>query len=100
MDPGSDATEEYYASTPARAESLREIRPPEDHTHTPLLRQTEPEQPQPRLHRNLKVLGCHNDNRNHVEFMELANRWMDVKGHMDAHMLCEQRPSVHWDEGR
>jgi hypothetical protein len=92
MDPVSDATEEYYASTPARAGSLREIQPPVDHTPTHLLKQTEPKQPQRRLHRNLKVLGCQNGDRNHVVFMELANRWVDVKGHMDAHMVCEQRP--------
>jgi hypothetical protein len=74
---------------------LRENWPPVDHTHTPLLRQTEPKQPQRRLHRNLKVLGCHTGDRNHVVFMELADRWMDVKGHMDAHMVCEQRPSAN-----
>ena len=80
---------------PARAGSLREIRPPVDHTHTPHLRQTEPKQPEPRLHRNLKMLGCHNGDRNHVVFMALADRWMDVKDHMDAHMVCEQRPSAN-----
>jgi hypothetical protein len=63
-----------------------------DHTPTPLLGQTEPKQPQRRLHRNLKVPGCQNGDWNHLVFMELANRWMDVKGHMDAHMVCEQRP--------
>ncbi len=65
-----------------------------DHTSTPLLGQTEPKQPQRRLHRNLKVPGCQNGDWNHLVFMELANRWMDVKGHMDAHRVCEQRPSV------
>ena len=109
MDPVSDATEEYYASSPALAGSLREIRPPIDRTPTPLLGQTEPKQPQRRLHgneppsgvhRNLKVLGCQNGDRNHVVFMELANRWVDVKGHMEAHMLCEQRPSANSDEDR
>jgi hypothetical protein len=100
MDPASDATEEYSASTPALAGSLREIRPPMDHTPTPLLKQTGPKQPQRRLHQNLKVLGGQNGDRNHVVFMELANRWMDVKGHMEAHMLCEQRPSANSDEGR
>jgi hypothetical protein len=109
MDPVSDATEEYYASTPARAESLREIRPPVDHTHTPHLRQTEPKQPQRRLHRNkppfgvhrsLNVLGCQSGDQNHFVCMELANRWVDVKGHMEAHMLCEQRPSANSDEDR
>ena len=84
MDPVSDATEEYYASTPARAGSLREVRPPVDHTHTPLLRQTEPKQPQRPLHRNRKVLGCQNGDRNHFVVMELANRWVDVTGPINA----------------
>ncbi len=59
------------------------------------LKQIEPKQPQRRLHRNLKVLGCHTGDRNHVVFIELADRWMDVKDHMDAHMVCEQRPSAN-----
>ncbi len=42
MDPASDATEEYYASTPALAGSLLEIRPPVGHTPTPHLRRALP----------------------------------------------------------
>ena len=35
MDPASDATEEYYACTPALAGLLLQIQPPVGHTHTP-----------------------------------------------------------------
>lgn len=107
MDPVSDATEEYYASTPPRAGSLREIRPPMDHTHTPLLRQTAPKQPQLRLHRNeppfgvhrnLKVLGGQSGDRNHIYTFRIngiGQPRAGVEGHMDAHMLCEQRPAAN-----
>ena len=100
MDLVSDATEEYYASTPCTYRIASRDPASRGSPHTPLLRQTEPKQPQRRFHRNLKVLGCHTRDRNHVVFMELTDRWMDVKDHMDAHMVCEQRPSANSDEGR